>query len=66
MMLEKGIADQYDEQVLGMLEKGEQKSWSQYEMHAGDQSPYFDDPDFAIPVPEYNKINPWGKAANAG
>lgn len=28
MMLEKGIADQYDEHVLGMLEKGEQKSWS--------------------------------------
>lgn len=29
MMLEKGIADQYEENVIGMLGKGEQKSWSE-------------------------------------
>lgn len=29
MMLEKGIADQYEENIVGMLGKGEQKSWRQ-------------------------------------
>lgn len=33
MMHEKGIADQYEEVVLNMLEKGDQKSWKHHKMN---------------------------------